>query len=360
MKKINKVLIIILVVFFSIFILANIAVSVFAKKIVVEQLEQNLKVKASLGSINISLPFSVNLNNLEIKDLVKINRLSVSPNIFAIFAGKIVLGSVVLVDPLVTLTQGPDGRLNLPQLEQKGVKPPEVYVTSLAIRNGKVIFNDKKASPEGFKVILERINVDISKVMFPPTSLKANFKASANFMNSSDKKIGNLLFSGWIDFGPKDMVANLNLKDLDIPYFEPYYGNFISNKKLLAAKLNIGSTFRAKDNDLNIQTNFKLSDIVYAQEEPTEQGTKPQLDLVKNTLDFFTDEKGNLNLDFEVKTKLDKPNITVSQLQKMIFKAAAKNIVNQSPESLIKKVNDNIDQFKEFGKSLEDIFKKKK
>jgi hypothetical protein len=356
LKKINKVIIWIFGVGLFVFIILNFAVSFFAKKIIVEEIEKNLKLEASLGGVNITPPFSVNLIDLKIGDLFQADRISVSPNILGFFAGKIVLNGVALINPVISLEQSSDGKLNLPQLEQKGEQPP-VYLTGLVLRNGKFTFNDKKASPDGFKTILNRIDVDISKVVLPLTSLKTNFKISADFLNSDDQKIGSFIFSGWLDFGTKDMDGALTIKNLDITYFSPYYGSFISNKKLLSAKLNTRTTLKSKNNNLDTLTSLRLSDLVYARRE-VENLELPSLSLTRNALDFFTDAGGNLDLEFDIRTKLDNPNVGIEQLEKIILKAAAKNLANQNPEDLIRKVNDNVEQIKAFGKGLEKLFKK--
>ncbi|MDD2679580.1 MAG: DUF748 domain-containing protein [Candidatus Omnitrophica bacterium] len=360
MKRVNKILLWFVIIFFTIFILANIAVALFAKPILVKQIEKNLKLPTTLGSISIGLPFSISLNKLAIGDLFKADQVAVSPSIFSLLAGKVVLSNISLINPVIKLEQSSDSSLNLPNLEKKKSqqKQPPLYVTSLIIKNALFIYTDRKISPDGYKIILGRINAHISKVMLPPASLKTNFNVALDFLNPEDQKLGSLKFSGWIDFGPKDMEGVLSIKDLDLTYFSPYYGNFISNKKLLSAKLNINSIFEARNNDLGIQTNFRLSNLVYAQEAQQETEL-PELDLAKNVLDFFTDERGNLILDFKIGTKLDNPTITVAELKKVILKAAAKNLASQSPETLIKKVSDNIEQFKAIGKNLEDIFKGK-
>ncbi|MFA5063122.1 MAG: DUF748 domain-containing protein [Candidatus Omnitrophota bacterium] len=356
MKRIYKVLLWLIAIFFIVFVLVNIALSLFAKQIVVKQIEQNIKLHTTLDKISVDLPLSIKLTKLSIGDLFRADEISVSPNILGFFAGKIALNRVILVNPVVNLERSGDGNLNLPKLEQKGTqKAPPVYLTGLSIRNGKIVFTDKKVEASGYKVILDRLSAHVSKVMLPPTSLKANFKLSTDILDSDSQKLGSIGLSGWVDFGPKDMDAVLNIKDLDLIYFSPYYGNFISQKKLLSAKLNVNATFKAKDNNLNILTDFKLSNLTYAQEEPVEGGL-PELDLTRNALDFFTDSKGNLGLEFEVNTQLNHPALSPEQLKKIMLKAAAKNLSNQSPDELIQKVSDNIEQFKAIGKTLKNIF----
>ncbi|MFA4989813.1 MAG: DUF748 domain-containing protein [Candidatus Omnitrophota bacterium] len=366
MKKINKIMLWLLIIFFSIFILVNVALALFAKPILVQQLEKNLKLHTSLGSISVGLPFSVHLNNLEIGDLFRADQISVTPNVFGFFAGKIILSNMTLVNPVIKLERASDGSLALPKSESKGEqgqkqkqkqKPAPIYLTSLIIKNGKFIFVDRKIDPTGYKIILDRINANIAKIMLPPSSLKTNFKVALDFLNPDAQKLGSLNFSGWIDFGPKDMDGVLSVKDLDLTYFSPYYGNFISSKKLLSARLNINALFKSENNALDIATNFRLSGLTYAPQEEQPEGDLPEFNLTQNALDLFTDKQGNLILDFNINTKLDNPNMTIGELEKIILKAAAKNLSRQSPETLIKKVSDNIEQFKAIGKNLESIFK---
>jgi uncharacterized protein involved in outer membrane biogenesis len=354
-KKAHKIIIWVIAVIIAIFVILNLTIPFFAKKIIVDKIEDNFKMKASLKSVSITPPLSVNLNNLEIGNLFKADRVSVSPNILGFFSGKIVLSGVTLVNPLIVLEQSSEGKLNIPELQSHADKPP-IYITSLVLRNGKLIFIDKKTRATGFKVILSRISADISKAAFPLTSLKINFKASADLLKANEAKIGNIVFSGWVDFGPKDMDARISLRDLDITYFSPYYGNFLSEKELLSAKLNIQTSLRSENNDLNTLTDFKLSNLVYAMKEERSLGA-PSLSLAKSALDLFTDAEGNLILEFKIKTKLDNPNITIDELKKIILQAAVKNIARQSPEDLIRKISDNIEQFKDFGKEMKRIFK---
>ena len=79
MKKKFKVIILILAVLFVIFITANILLGVYAPRIVEQQIQQNLKLKASLKKISLSPPFTITLENLEIGNLASIKKISLSP-----------------------------------------------------------------------------------------------------------------------------------------------------------------------------------------------------------------------------------------------------------------------------------------
>ncbi|MBU0548550.1 MAG: DUF748 domain-containing protein [Candidatus Omnitrophica bacterium] len=354
MQKKFRVLFLIVAIFLAIFVAVSILVGLYAPKIVEDQIRQNLKVKASLGKISLSLPFTIVLEKLEIGNLANIKKISFSPNLIALLFGKVVIHGLTITEPVINLEQSVDGKLNLPVLEQNGTKAPEVYPTSLKVQDAKIIFTDRKVNTAGYQVIVDKLNISVAKVSLPVTSLATDFSVSCQLANSAGEAFGDIIFSGWLDYLAKNMDAKLEVKDLNITNFSPYYGNFISNKKLLSAKLNLGTTFKAKNNALNIATDFNLSHLVY--EEGEEQGLS--LDLAKNALDLFTDADGNLHLVFNIDTKLDNPALSQDKLKSIILKAAMKNLSSQSPEQLVNKVSGVLEKFKGYSKELKEIFGK--
>ena len=351
MRKKYKIIFWICGIFLTCFFVANILIAAYAPRIVQQQIQQNLKLKAKLGKISLSLPFTITLEKLEIGELVSIKKISLSPNLVALLFGKIVIHGLNIVEPVINLEQSVDGKLNLPVFEQKG-KSPAIYLTSLNLRDGKIIFTDKKVTLDGFQVIINKLNIKAAKVVLPVTSLATNFSVSGELLSHQAEVFGKITFSGWLDYLAKDLDAELEVKDLDVTKFSVYYGNFISNRKLSSARLDLISTFKAKSNALQIGTKFNLSNLVYAQ--PQEQ--QLDLDLMKNALDLFTDPKGNLRLEFDIDTLLDNPALSQEKIKSIILKAAMKNLSNQSPQQLIDKVTTIIDQYEGLGKELKAIF----
>lgn len=346
MKKINKFILWFLIAFLFVICACAVTVGLYAKPFITGQLEKNLNTRVTLEKVNFSLPFGIILTNLNIGDLFKADKISFS-----------LPANVKLVNPVVNLVQDENKKLNLPKLKEGG-NAPAIVLTGVSIENGRLIFSDKTVSPEGFKVILDKINGRVSKVNFPLTSLDARFAFSAEFVTESLKHIGSINFSGWANFIQKSMDAKLQISDLDVTHFSPYYGDFISSRKLLSAKLNTVSVFKAENNELVIDTHFKLSDLIYAQEQSSE-GELPTLDITKSALDLFTDRDGKLILDFRLKSKFDKPEFNTKQLKKVILNAAAKNLANQPPEDVAQKISDTIEKFKDFGEQMQKIFKGK-
>lgn len=355
MKTKFKIIIWIIAVFLVIFIAANILIGIYAPRIVEQEIQQNLKLKTSLRKISLSLPFTVVLEGLELGDLATIKRISLSPNLIGLLFGKIIIHGLNITEPVINLVQDAGGKLNLPAFDQKQ-KAPEVFLTSLRVENGKIIFTDRKITPEGFQVIVNKLNVKVSKVTLPLTSLAANFKISAQLLNSGSKTFANIAFGGWIDYLAKDMDAKLEIKNLDVANFTPYYGNFISNRKVASATLNSDSTFESDHNDLEIITDFDLSGIVYQDAQVKE--SEPVLDLTDNALDLFADARGNLRLQFKINTRMDKPSLSRKEVMEIILKAALKNLASQSPQQIVDKVTSVIEKYKGMGKELKEIFGK--
>ncbi|MBU4418304.1 MAG: DUF748 domain-containing protein, partial [Candidatus Omnitrophica bacterium] len=347
-----KILFLFLGIIFVFFVAANILLGTYAPRIIQEQIEQNLKLKASLSKISLSLPFTITLEKLEIGDLASIKKISLSPNLVALLFGKIVIHSLNIVEPVINLERSAGGKFNLPTLEQKG-KAPEIYFTSLNLRDGKIIFTDKKVTPGGFQMVVNKLNIKVAKVALPITSLATNFSVSAQLLSHQAESFGKITFSGWLDYLAKDLDAELEVKDLDVTKFSAYYGNFISNRKLSSARLDLSSFFKAQHNALEIVTRFNLSDLVYQAQAQEQQ---LELDLMKNALDLFTDPKGNLRLEFKIDTLLDNPALSQEKIKSIILKAAMKNLSHQSPQQLMDKVANVIDQYKGLGKELKAIF----
>jgi uncharacterized protein involved in outer membrane biogenesis len=371
MRKRYKILFWICGIIVVFFVAANILLGAYAPRIVEKQIEQNLKLKASLNKISLSFPFTITLDKLEIGNLASIKKISLSPNLLALLFGKIVIHGLNIVEPVVNLEQSADGKLNLPDFEQKTSeqntseqktseqkkgKVPEIYLTGLNVRDGKIIFTDKKVSSEGFQVIVNKLNVKVAKVALPVTSLATNFTISAELLSQQAEVFGNLTFGGWLDYLAKNMDAQLEVKGLDVTKFAVYYGNFISNRKLTSARLDLTSTFKAKKNALRIDSSFNLSNLVYAQGQAEERKQELDLDLTKNALDLFTDPEGNLSLEFNVKTALDNPALNQKNIKNIILKAAMKNLSHQSPHQLMDKVTTIVDQYTGLGKELKSIF----
>jgi len=356
MKKLPKIIIGIAIFLVIIFFLAGVGIAVFGKQIVLSQIEKNLKKKATLGNINISLPLAASIRKLDIQGLVKIDSLYIRPSLLGLLAGKILLSEVSLVRPEIILEMDEQGKLNF--MLPAGGKPPPVLVTGLDIKEGRFIFVDRKIDPAGYKVVINKLNVSIHKASFPPTSLLTRFSLSASLGDKPDTSAGVASAFGWIDFGPKDMEGKLELKEIDLTQLAPYYRKFIADKNLTSGKLSFVSDLKAEKNDLTAKCKAEVTNLVYAKREPAE-GEEQKVDVLPEVLNLFSNDSGKIAFDFTIRTKLDNPSINPKELRGILGMAALQNIANQSPEKLKGNFKDMEKQFKDVGKAFKEMFRKK-
>ena len=353
MNKPAKVIIWILAVILAVFLVLDLIFIIFGKAIVAGQIEKTLKLKASLGSLSVRFPLTVSFKDMEIKDLIKADSISLSPSVLGFLAGKVVLNDLIIERPVITISRDAQGKLNLPVLEQKGKQPP-VLMAGLRINNGRVVFSDKKISPEGYQVTVDKINVDISKVTLPPTSLYTNFKVSAVLLDREDNPAGEAGLSGWIDFGPKDMDGRLELKDIEAASLAPYLQDMIKIKRLLSARIGLSVDLKAKNNNLAAKCHIEFAPQARADKQGLSSGVPADV------LSLFSNDSGSMAFDFTINTKLDQPKFNSLNMKGIIGQAAVDNIASQPAADVIEKVKNTVEQFKDIGDSFKDIFKKKK
>ncbi|MDD5512482.1 MAG: DUF748 domain-containing protein [Candidatus Omnitrophica bacterium] len=357
MKKFIKVLIWLLVIFLAFFAAAGILLAVHGKRIVTSRMEETLKMPVKLDSIGLRLPFSVRVVNLQVGDLAKAKEISFTPQLLGLLAGKLVISDLQLEGPQFNLVKYPDGTLNLPVLaSQSG---PQLILTGLAINNGRFSYLDQSIRQEALETVMHKIDLRINKAFFPLTSLNAKINFSGELIDPQEKPLGGASAEGWIDFRAKDMDLTFKVNDLDITYFSAYYGDFISEKKLSSAKLNLLSLFKAKNNALAINSDLRLTDLVYTQEDEAQEAELPTLDFTKKTLDLFADANGNIQLNFTINTLFDRPQVSIAELKKAILQAAVQNLANQPTDQLINKISNMVEDFENFGRQMKDIFKNK-
>jgi hypothetical protein len=227
MKIFGRILIALLAACVIFILLFGVFISFYGKEVLTGQIEKSLKRKVNIKNVVFSLPLSVALIDLSVDNLLAAEKVSFSINPLGFLAGRLVLGDLRFIKPAVTLELSAGGELNLPKLQNKGKIPP-LLVMALIIEDGTLAFNDKKINPDGYQTILKELNLRIHKADLLPLSLRLKYKISAIFVGPKSKKLGNVRGSGWVDFGPRDMDGVLEIPELDITHFTPYYGTFIS------------------------------------------------------------------------------------------------------------------------------------
>ena len=125
----------------------------------------------------------------------------------------------------------------------------------MTINNGRYAYIDQKRVP-GFKIVLDKIDAYFSRLSVPLNELNTQSRVTLVIADKDAQALGEANFSGWVNWGRKDMDGVLEIKNLEITYFAPYYGDFISQRKFLSARVNLSSKLKAENNNLKVVNNL--------------------------------------------------------------------------------------------------------
>lgn len=356
MKK--KWIIAILVSILVILITGYLVVLIKGKAIVAAGLEKQLHRKVNIGSVELSLLLGLHIRNLKVENLAEIKDLAVKPSLLGFLIGKPAFDEIKLVRPKFRIERLPDGSFSISDLfkkkEKSNSKKP-FLLAKLVVRDGEITLVDRKVAYEGFVTKIEDIDIRISKVSFPPTSLVTKFKLGAVIPGREEQPKSRLTFQGWIDLLDKDMQADLNLKDLDLVNLEPYVGRYgFSNME--SGNLNITSDMEAKNNDLTAQCKLEINNLKFKPQET--EGSLIPLSPTKGVLDFLKGPGEKIVMSFAIRTKLDNPKINFGQLATGVAATAMEKVITSGVSTILQKIEGAPTEGEKPTGSLEDELKK--
>lgn len=353
MKFLKKILLVMLVVFAVIFSVGYGLVSIFGKDILKAQIEKQLKVKVGLSSLYLSLPLNLEINNLSLGELAKIRKIKIFPSIIGLFSGKIILNNIALIKPEIALERKEDGSLNLPQLPEEGNK--QVFIAGLIIKDGIVSVIDRKVNGEAFSFSIKNININIYKANLLPYPLTIKYALSAALSARPDTKEAQIEGEGTIDWPHKNMQGDFNITDIDALFFKPYFGKIVSSQEQLATSLaDFNADLSAQNNDLLIKCRLNVKNLASAK-ETSPDANSPEL-LASLGMDLLKNPQGEINLEFDIRTKLDNPRLDKISLKGSVFQNVLENAL-ENPDKVKDTIKTIGEQLKE--KGFKSIFKDK-
>ena len=302
-----------------------------AKFMLANRLEAAFGRKVTIGQLDLKAPLNLEIMDLNIDDLIKIDYIYISPSIPSFLTGKLALNKVRIVRPVIS------SQRHLPSAAQttekvavidapKAGQPVEdapapvvisapasnslkLAIKSLKVRDGEIYFVDHTADSRKVTVIVNNIDVNLSNLYTYPVDELAIFDLKGRLPWQSGEPDGKIYLDGWINTYRKDMSANLRIEDIDAIAFYPYYSTWVDLEKarIDKAKLNFSSKIKGKDNDISAQCHLELADIV-RRARPLEEPQQKAEMLTDAVLDMFKAmNQGKVVLDFTLHTKMDHP-----------------------------------------------------
>jgi len=298
-------------------------VNLMGKSIIIKQIENATHKKTTIGYFNLSPTLRLEIKNLKVEGLAKIDSLVISPDILGFFGGKITIDTLKFVRPEFTFTKTPPVVVNggktgaeliLPVLKKAPEQPKGFRLFPLGfkyirIENGKINYIDQSVSTEGIRITLENINCKINQLYFYLRPVATSFEFKGRIPWREGQVNGQLEIEGWFDYFKKSMQASLKIKDIDAIYLYPYYSMWVNLEKarIEKAKLNFSADVNGLNNNINVACHLELTDLVRRPLEPGQSEEKASK-ITNKVIDIFKEvDQGKVELNFNIKTKMDSP-----------------------------------------------------
>lgn len=343
MKTFKKILVTGLIIFALVFAVAYIFIVFHGKAIIAGQLETLLRRKVSINYAGLILPLNLEIKNLDILGLAKVDYALISPSIPGLLSGNIVLNDLKLINPqlvyektqdkdnnrdrvegvsanvnTIAVASNPELKSNLqPKSESKKNQYLRLIIKRLNIKDGRIDFVDHTLPGEGIKITLKDINFHLTNLYIYPRSAITHFELTGRIPWLQGQEEGKIEAKGWVNLFKKDMQATVKVADIDGVYLYPYYSTWVDLEKtrIESAKLNLTSNIKSVDNNLAAECHLELTDIVFKQRQE-EEGTGKAEKIAEAVLGIFKAlNQGKVIVNFTIKTKMTSPEFNFGYIK---------------------------------------------
>lgn len=320
-KRVERILGLFIIVLAIIFTTLYLFVAIMGKTILTKELESLTHRKVTMSYFSLTPTLKLEIKDLEIQGLAKLQYISISPSITGLLRGKFIFNQLTLVHPEFFLSKVPaeitDTKVSTVAIVPTVAKVAEPRrsgslpfgIKRFNIKDGEVTFIDQTVSSGSIKIIIKDINSTVKNLYLysSPKIVEFQLKAVIPWRDKEDQ--GKIELEGWLNSLKKDIRATLKINDIDAVYLYPYYSYWVNLDKarIEKAKLNFSSEIHGLNNKVTLDCHIELSDMV---RKPLEIGeSEEKASKVTNVvLDRFkTMDNGKVELNFAIKTKMDSP-----------------------------------------------------
>jgi len=327
-EKIKHTIIIVVATFVCLFLIASIIVISNGKQLVSAQLEYLLQRKVAFDSVKFSPLFDIEIKGLQIKDMGRIEFVSISPTIAGVFIWGIP-SSIKIVKPKIIYDRN---------ILQKTYSQPNrnqirrfLIFKNLNIIDGRFDFVDAAGEADSIKITVNNIQLNVSSSFVFPNSMLTRFSLTGKMPWLSGGEEGQLDVKGWVNPAKKDIAATIKISDIDGIYLYPYYSHWadVEKSRIEKAKLNFTGDIKGKNNLVTANCHLELTDIIF-KPRPQDQQPEQEERMAHKVLNAFKSmNNGKVVLDFTIRTKLDRPEFGFGHVKSAFNDKVAECIRNK-------------------------------
>jgi len=323
MKTLKKILVIAVIIFALLFAIAYAVLFFQGKAIITRQLEGALQRKVNLDYGGLTLPFNIEIRNLDIPGLVKVDDVFASLSLLGLFTGNTTFNDLKLIRPKFIYERTPASSAQAsantaitapassaqPKAKPENKQKANLVVKHLNIKDGVLDFIDRTVEGEAVKLTVKEIEFDVTNLYTYPRSVFTNFDLKGKIPWQQGQEEGKIEARGWLNLFKKDMQATLKIADIDGISLYPYYAQWVDLEKarIEQAKVNLISNIKSVNNNLTAECRLELTDITFKPRAPEEEQNKAEK-IAAAVLDIFKAlNKGKVVFKFTIKTKMSNP-----------------------------------------------------
>jgi hypothetical protein len=252
--------------------------SFYGARLIQPRLQKLLGPGFTLRKINVKLTH-LSLEGVQYEGLytrmryLRIEEVKIYPAIFSLLKGPLRIRKFEILNPsfsfyrtkegvFLGLWKGPEreGReeKKLPAGEaQQEREPSPLKIDRLRIERGSLDFEDRKPGEPPAQVKVREIDLEIKDIQYPYRSVHSPIELNGRMQGKTEKR-GEIHTQGWIDLETMDMETSLNLREIDVKLFEPYYRRKVS-AQIDSGYINMESKISVKEKVIDAPGRLEVS-----------------------------------------------------------------------------------------------------
>jgi uncharacterized protein involved in outer membrane biogenesis len=188
--------------------------------------------------------------------------------------------------------------------EKKEKEAIHIKIDRLHIQKGSIDFDDMKAGETPGQIRLRDVDLAIKNMEYPLVSSRSPIELKGRVKGKTRQ--GEIYSKGWIDLKTSDLETILQVREVEVKTFEPYYRKRVS-AEIESGYMNMDATMTIKGEKIDVPGQLELSDL-----HIKEEGTV--FYLPARTLVSLLKDRGNrIKAQFHVKGDMDDPRFKLQE-----------------------------------------------
>jgi hypothetical protein len=262
----------------------------------------------------------------------------------------------IFVGPWVTMKKEKQEEEVSKEGEKQKGESSQIQIDRIRIQKGSIDFEDRKVEEPPAHLKLSELDFEIRDIRYPLASSQSPIELKGKMKGRTQE--GSITLKGWVNIKTMDLVTSLNIQEIEVKTFEPYYRKRVT-AEIDSGYLNMESKITVNGKKINAPGEL---DLIHLQ---VKEGSGMVFWIPSKTLVSLLEQKGpHIKIPFLVKGNMGNPQFNLQEAfltQIFIHLAEALGIpikvVDETAfQGTLKGEKGIIEELKSF----EELFKKKK